>query len=113
LKSIQYGFQGWIVQNHMALGGGTGAGGGDHRGTTGMAITVFVSQDPSVDQAGQVGSGVKPVDRVPPVAKKVERLLTIGSSHHLKAARSQVLPKTLPEGHIGVHDEDALVVSLA
>ena len=53
MQSIQGYCQGWLAQDHMALGGDTLAGGGNHRRTVGMAVAVFVRQDPSVDQAGQ------------------------------------------------------------
>ncbi len=95
----------------MGLGGDTLAGRGNHRGTVGMAVMVFVRQDPSVDQARQVGRNVKPANGVMPVAEKVERLLAGGSRDHLKVARPQVLREALSEGRVGVHDEDALVGS--
>jgi hypothetical protein len=76
-----------------------------------MAVAVFVRQDPSVDQAGQVGPSVKPADGAMPVPQEREGTFASGGGHHLKAARPQMPREALAEGRVGVHDEDALVGS--
>src|SRR4051812_42614814 len=68
----------------------------------GMAVVVFVSQDPAVDQAWQIGPGAEPIDRVSRAAQAMKRAFASRSGRYLKTARSQMLAEALPKGRVGI-----------